>query len=226
VRQNKNNPITLVIGKTTLTNVTGAKKFTGRQITGSEPYTDVVINIGKKSVANVSMKGESAPSMAGGGLRGIQLASPGLGKRYFEQVLEYLTKTVKLKPGDKVPDIYGKIPKHALHKIVIGNVQMGGPIDYIFIGPMTVSGRYDMKSNTLYINRSELYDAEKYAKTHDLYFRLRARRIDQRFDPEARDKDGSPKIYGKSPSKGDSVGRLVVVNEDAIPNNAKTINIR
>ena len=47
----------------------------------------------------------------------------------------------------------------------------------------------------------------------DLFFRLRARRIDQTFDPEASDKNGIPKIYGKSPSKGDSAGRLVITDK-------------
>ena len=37
--------------------------------------------------------------------------------------------------------------------------------------------------------------------------------MDQTFDPEASDKNGVPKIYGKSPSKGDSAGRLVVTDK-------------
>jgi hypothetical protein len=137
-----------------------------------------------------------------------------------------LTKTAKIRAGDKVPDVYGKIPKTALKKIVVGNSQMGGPIDYIYIGGMNVNSRYDAKKNILHFNNGKLHEAEEYARTHDLYFRLRARREDQRFDPDAKDNQGIPKIYGRSPSRGDSVGRLVVVNEDAVPSNAKIINIR
>jgi len=226
IKQNKNNPITLIVGRIIITNVTGAMKYSGRQVSGSEPYTDVVLKIGKKEFCNISMKGKEAPSMAGGGLRGIELAAPGLGRRYFQQVHEYLVNKEKLRSGDKVPDIYGKIPKSVLKTIVVGNAKMGGPLDFIFIGPMNVSGRYDTKKNILYINRTFFHEADTYAKTHDLYFRLRARRIDQRFDPTAKDERGIPKIYGKSPSKGDNVGRLVIVNEDAVPVNAKVINIR
>jgi hypothetical protein len=52
---------------------------------------------------------------------------------------------------------------------------------------------------------------------------LRARREDQRFDPSAKDSTGTPKIYGKSPSKGDSAGRIVVV--DTVPRNANVVTI-
>jgi hypothetical protein len=54
---------------------------------------------------------------------------------------------------------------------------------------------------------------------------LRARREDQVFDPDAKDGQNIPKIYSKSPSKGDSAGRIVVT--DKVPNNAKdnVINI-
>jgi hypothetical protein len=57
--------------------------------------------------------------------------------------------------------------------------------------------------------------ADVYAKTHDLYFRLRARREDQKFDPDAIDRDGTPKIYGVSPTRGDSAGRIVVTDKVA-----------
>jgi hypothetical protein len=99
---------------------------------------------------------------------------------------------------------------------------MGGPIDYMYIGPMTVGGTYDAEKNILPLN-GELTEAETYAKTHNLYFRLRARREDQRFDPDAVDKDGTPKIYGVSPSRGDSAGRIVVT--DKVPSTGVIVNI-
>jgi hypothetical protein len=127
-----------------------------------------------------------------------------------------------LKNGDKVPDTFGKISARDKMKIVIGNAQMGGPIDFMYIGPMTVTGSYDEKKNTLTLN-GNLIAAEEFAKTHDLYFRLRARREDQRFDPLAKDSDGSPKIYGKSPSRGDSAGRIVVT--DSVPSTGVIVKL-
>ena len=128
----------------------------------------------------------------------------------------------KLKAGDKVPDVFGKISPQDKLKIVIGNKAMGGPIDFMYIGPMNVVAKYNQKENTLILNGS-LIEAEEFAKTHDLYFRLRARREDQRFDPDAKDADGTPKIYGKSPSRGDSAGRIVVT--DKVPSTGVIVKI-
>ena len=59
VKKNKKNPITLIAGKTKLTAVIRAEKFEGRQVGGSEPYTDVQIFRrlrGKEVPVNLSMK--------------------------------------------------------------------------------------------------------------------------------------------------------------------------
>lgn len=224
-KSNDNNPITLIAGKTTLPGVVGAEKFTGRQAGGSEPYTDVVIHViknGKKVPINCSLKGESAPSLAGGGLKGLELAVPGIAKKFMKAAFKELVTKKKLNPGDKVPDVFGKISASDKLKIVIGNKAMGGPIDYMYIGPMDVQGKYDPKKNILNLNGS-LTLADEYAKTHNLYFRLRARREDQRFDPSAKERDGTPKIYGKSPSKGDSAGRIVVT--DKVPSTGVIVKL-
>lgn len=222
-KSNQKNPVTLVAGTTKIIGVVGAEKYTGRQTTGSEPYTDVVINYKKGSKVlsyNCSLKGESAPSLAGGGLRGLELAVPGIAKKFMKAAFKKLFSM--LNPGDKVPDTFGMIGDADKLKIVVGNTAMGGPINYMYIGPMNVSSSYDKKTNTLTLNGS-LIPAKTYANTHDLYFRLRARREDQRFDPDAKDSDGTPKIYGKSPSKGDSAGRIVVT--DKVPSTAIIVRI-
>ena len=221
VKANKNNAVTVVFENLTLSGVTKAEKFGGRQAGGSEPYTDVVLYRGTKTL-NLSCKGESAPSLAGGGLKGLELAVPGIAKKFMMKAFEHLKTKKKLKIGDKVPDVYGKISKQDKIKIVVGNKAMGGPIDYMYIGPMDVTKQYDDAKNRLKISGS-MYEAESYANSHDLYFRLRARREDQRFDPTAKDGVGTPKIYGKSPSKGDSAGRIVVT--DSTPASAVTVNL-
>lgn len=221
IRANKQNPVTVVAGKTKIDGVVKAEKYGGRQLTGSEPYTDVVLHVktakGVKKV-NLSLKGESAPSLAGGGLKGLNLAVPGLAKRFMKTAHHKLKASLKV--GSKVPDVFGKINRNDKLKIVIGTETMGGPIDYMYIGPMTVVGRYDPKKNELVLNGT-LTEAKTYAIEHELYFRLRARREDQRFDPDAMDKDGTPKIYGVSPSRGDSAGRIVIT--DKVPAAATTV---
>ena len=221
VKANKNNPVTVIFDNMTLSGVTKAEKFGGRQAGGSEPYTDVVMYRGTKTL-NLSCKGESAPSLAGGGLKGLELAVPGIAKKFMMKAFEHLKTKKKLKIGDKVPDVYGKISKQDKLKIVVGNKAMGGPIDYMYIGPMDVTKQYDSAKNRLKISGS-MYGAESYANSKELYFRLRARREDQRFDPTAKDSMGTPKIYGKSPSKGDSAGRIVVT--DSTPASAVTVNL-
>lgn len=223
VKTNKNNPITVVAGKTKIAGVIKAYKFTGRQEGGSEPYIDVVFETIDKKKLGLSCKGKSAPSLAGGGLSGLELAVPGIAKKFMKAAFDHLSKKLKLNPGDKVPDVYGKIGSTDKVKIVVGNAKMGGPIDYMFVGIMDVKAKYDKDTNELTFSDTEITPAKKYAQTHELYFRLRARREDQRFDPTSIDKDGSPKIYGKSPSRGDSAGRIVV--QDKVPNNAVIVNI-
>lgn len=224
-KKNKNNPITVVAGDTVLTGVVKAEKYTGRQTGGSEPYTDVVIYVirkGKEVPVNCSLKGESAPSLAGGGLRGLELAVPGIAKKFMKAAFKELTTKKNLKAGDKIPDVFGKISSADKLKIVVGNKAMGGPIDFMYIGPMDVTGIYDANKNILSLNGA-LILADEYAKNHELYFRLRARREDQRFDPDAKDADGTPKIYGKSPSRGDSAGRIVVT--DKVPSTGVIVKL-
>ena len=74
-------------------------------------------------------------------------------------------------------------------------------------------GDHEQNDDTVTVNGS-LYTSKYYAENKDLYFRLRARRKDQVFDPEAKYKGGFPKLYSKSSHpKGDSAGRLVITDK-------------
>lgn len=217
----KGKSITVMAGKVKIKNVTKAYKYSGRQASGSEPYTDVVLVSGAKKI-NLSLKGESAPSLAGGGLRGLEAIIPGIAGKFMKAAHAQLIKD-GLTDGDKVPDVYGKISDPDKIKIVVGNVAMGGPIHYMYIGPMDVKSEYDYETKTLKLNGT-LSEAKQYAKTHDLFFRLRARREDQTFDSKSKDGKGFPKIYGRSPSRGDSAGRIVITS--SVPKNAKMVKIK
>ncbi len=208
VEVNMGRPITIITTEDSIQNVIKAEKFKGRQRSGSEPYTDVRL-FTSKGIINLSMKGETAPSLAGGGLRGVEEIIPGIAARFFRAALNNHLKN-NLKPESKVPDTYGKINDDDKMLLVIGNTAMGGPIDYMYIGPMDVIST--MKDNKLTVN-GKLIEAKKYANSKDLFFRLRARRNDQVFDPSASDFNGIPKIYSKSPSRGDSSGRLVITDK-------------
>lgn len=218
LRKNKNKPITLIAGDVEIPGVFLAKKHTGRQEGGSEAYTDIVLFNRKKGNINLSLKGEEAPSLAGGGLRGLELIIPGIGARFMKAAYNQLIE-MGLKAGDKVPDVYGKISAKDKRKIVVGNQAVGGPIHYMYIGPMKVET--DFEKGTLTLNGT-LTEATQFADENELYFRLRARREDQTFDPKAMESN-VPKIYGRSPSRGDSAGRVVVT--DKVPENAVLVKI-
>lgn len=211
VKKNGGKAITIKSGDASVKDVINAEKYSGRQSSGSEPYTDVQLFLKSGKVVNVSMKGESAPSLAGGGLRGIEEIIPGIGYRFYAAAHKKHVKN-KLKAGQKVPDTYGILNDADKKLLVVGNSAMGGPIDYMYIGPMNVESKYN--DGVLIVN-GKLTSAKKYADSHDLYFRLRGRREDQTFDPTAKYPNGTPKIYGKSPSKGDSAGRIVVTDKPA-----------
>jgi hypothetical protein len=219
VKKNKNNPITILAGNTKLTNVIDAKKYTTPAY-DKEPYTDVAVKTKNSKSINLSLKGDSAPSLAGGGLKGLEVIVPGIAGKFMKAAHKKLLD-MGIQAGDKVPDVYGKISNTNKEKIVIGTKAMGGPIDYMYIGPMDLKSKFDEKTKVLTLNGT-LTDSKTYAKTHDLYFRLRARREDQTFDPDA-EKGGIPKIYGKSPSRGDSAGRIVIT--DSVPRNAVIVEI-
>ena len=155
IKKNKGNPVTIKVGKTTLIGVKNAEKFPGRQASGSEGYPDVELMLYDGKKLNLSLKGLTAPSLAGGGFRGIELAVPGMGKRFMLAAAAQL-KSDKLKPGDKIPDIYGKIGQTDKIKIVVGTKSMGGKIDYMYIGPMDVVSSYDEDKNILSITGPDL----------------------------------------------------------------------
>ena len=199
IANNDGEPVNLIAGDTTIDGVTGAVKYNGRQDSGSEPYTDIVLN---------TTNGDLNLSMKGGGLCGVQAVIPNVGENFFTAAYDNLIDK-GYEAGDKIPDTVGKLNDKDKMLLVVGTTAMGGPIDFMYIGPMDVT--YEQNDDTVKVDGS-LYTSKYYAENKDLYFRLRARRGDQTFDPEAKYGNDVPKIYGKSPSKGDTAGRLVITD--------------
>ena len=97
---------------------------------------------------------------------------------------------------------------------------MGGPIHYMYIGPMDVT--FSQFGSNVKVN-GKLFEAKKYAKDNDLYLRLRKRRNDQPLVLSEKDSKGLPLILGKSPSRGDKGRRIVTVKKP--PLNAIVVDI-
>lgn len=211
--QNFGKPINVVAGSITISNIISAEKYGGRSSAGTEPYTDVILTSKNGKKYNISNKGTSAPSIAGGGLKGLDLIIPGFSNRFLNAALQKY-KDLGYKEGDQIPDMYGRVSDDLKEIIVVGNASMGGPIDYMYIGPMDV--RFTTSGQVVRLN-GHFHDAKKYADSHDLFLRLRKRRNDQPFTLE-KDSKGVPFILGKSPSAGDKGRRIVIV--PSIPSNA------
>ena len=96
-------PFTLQAGSTRLTNVLSANKVMGRSASGDEPYTDVEIKTTNK-IYKLSMKGPSAPSMAGGGLNGLEKIVPGFSGRFIQAAYEKYLQ-LGYTQGQQIPDI-------------------------------------------------------------------------------------------------------------------------
>lgn len=196
-------------GKIKIPGIVKAEKQTGTNQLGKEPLTDVILtNKAGKSI-RLSLKGSSAPSLAGGGKFGINELVPTLVKTAKNKIHAALRKAGK-KTGDSSNDFYVKIAIADITKLIEGNEKVGGPIDYTYIGPMNLSANFDEKTSTLVFD-GDIYDtAGMIAKYGGKFFlRFRKRRVDQKIDMEGHDKIG-PIIFGKSPSKGDTGARIVI----------------
>ena len=219
-RSAKNGPITI----NNIKNVIMANKMEESNLLGTEPYTDVILTLANNKTLNISLKGgtesgvSQAPSVAGGGLAGLKSLIPDVISKFLKKANQWYKK--RYKRGDIIPDVYGKLNDSDVRIVIAGNEAMGGPIHYIYIGPMEVMG--DLKGNKLTLN-GKFFTVEEYANKHSIFFRLRKRRDDQPYEPEALDAEGNPLILGRSPSKGDSGRRIVVV--DRIPSGAATVNL-
>ena len=205
-KKNKNRPIALVdsSGKR-LKGITGAKKFDDRVTTGQEPYTDVQLLRARGNPYNLSNKGPSAPSIAGGGLAGLDLIIPGFSKDLFIACKKWFKKN-GYQDGDAGTDLYAKVGDDKKEDIIIGTKKMGGPIHYMYIGPMTVKGTWDAKKQELKVNGA-MTAAKAYANSFDFYFRIRKRRVYQCIDLKTTDSEGRPSLFMVPPDIADAKGK-------------------
>tara|TARA_B100002019_G_C21226390_1_gene577592 strand:- start:258 stop:1019 length:762 start_codon:yes stop_codon:yes gene_type:complete len=213
-------PVEVRSGDAILKNVVGAGKREGMSALGKEPYTDVEIYLADGTTLNVSAKGDSAPSLAGGGLRALNMLLPDLVSDFLQKAVQELLAQGYQKGDLGVSDVYGKISDSDSLIALRGNEDMGGPIDYMYQGPMDVTAEYGDGFVTV---NGRFSNIEDYAESHTLYLRARKRRNDQPFDPDMVDKAGLPSLFGRSPSKKDSNRRIVVA--ERAPSNAIIVEI-
>jgi hypothetical protein len=201
--------------------IKGAMKNDGLSSLGQEPYIDVFIETQAGKKLGISCKGSSAPSLAGGGLVGIKAIVPDLLDKMYDAIVYYI-KELGHSDGDVidadvVPDIFVPIPDKYVRQILVGNEAMGGPIDYMYIGPMDVSSSTS-KQGEITLN-GNFYSIEDYMrKIPNFYFRIRKRDISpdgkMQITFTRKNKDGFPLIF-MSPTTFKNNFRLVVTDKAA-----------
>jgi hypothetical protein len=200
--------------------IKSAYKNEGLSPAGQEPYIDIFIETQAGKKYGISNKGESAPSLAGGGLVGLNITVPDLMKRLYSTIDKYLKTTLKLKENsvisaDFIPDIFIRIPDEYVKKILIGNKQMGGPVDYMYIGKMDVTSTLE-KTGELKIN-GEFFSISQYMKKiPNFFFRIRKRDIDNsnniKITYSKKNKEGYPLLF-VNPNNNKPNLRIVIVDK-------------
>jgi hypothetical protein len=200
-----------------------ASKNEGLSAVKQEPYIDVFIETQNGKRLGISCKGESAPSLAGGGLVGMQVVVPDLLNKLYSAIIKYLKKQ-GLKEGDivdadSIPDLFIKIPDSYVKKILVGNKKMGGPVDLMYIGPMDVKGVINNNSGEIIINgnRGKFYTISEYMnKIPNFFFRVRKRDLPSdgkiQITYTVKNKSGFPLIFMTPKSKKNNF-RLVVTDK-------------
>ena len=206
-------------------NVIRAEKIEGKNQLGTEPYADIALMISEKEKPIlVSAKGSLAISLAGGGLKGISSLAKSndeIGnfiKDTYTKAYSFYKKIVynnnlqdqNLYKSKFTPDVSVKIPDSIIRDIIIGTPEMGGPIDYYYIGDMDV--KFDVDEDTIYLLNGELEPIESFIKDEIFYANIIKREGDIYFTETTQNVNGIelPKIFTKKEGSSSSQCRLVI----------------
>ena len=205
--------------------ILGAEKQEGLSSLGQEPYIDVVIKTTKGDIG-ISCKDVTAPSLAGGGLKGLISIDRQLIDRLHETTKHAYAAAGLVNGAEydskQVPDLYIEIPSKNIFKILAGTKAMGGPVDMMYIGPMDVTS--SLSGSTLKFN-GNFFKVIDYSKKYTFYFRLRKRDIvggRVTIDLDKLNSSGYPNILSQRVG-GKANARWVIQN--SVPNNNKAIKL-
>lgn len=212
----------------TLKGVTAAKKATEKG--GGwrfEPYADIDLSVEGKEM-KISAKGLDVPNLGGGGLSGLDnLNNPTVNdfvQKAYNQLAADYQKIIDTDPKLKGRDLqgnklfrnyYATIPTEVEVPILKGTEEMGGPIDYMYVGSMDVD--VEIKGNVITVNGS-LYTVEEFAKQGSpLYIRIAKRDGPCYFTTEKNSNLTNidvPKIFAIKPDgSGKAQSRLFITNK-------------
>jgi len=207
-----------------------AEKNDGLSSLKQEPYIDIFIHTHDGKKHGISMKGDSAPSLAGGGLIGIKSSAPDLLDKIYKEIEKYI-KGLGFKDGsvidaNLIPDIYIQIPNKYVKKILVGSKEMGGPVDYMYIGRMDVTATINHNTGEIKPNGT-FYSIDEYMrKIPNFFFRIRKRDLQSdnmiKINFTKKNKEGYPLIFS-APKTDKNNFRMVII--DKVPSTGKRLVI-
>jgi uncharacterized glyoxalase superfamily protein PhnB len=221
VQGNKQKPVTVKSTDDKIDNVISANKVAGTSELGSEPYADLAVHKKSGGASLISAKGPTAPSIAGGGQSGLLNIAPTVVGNAIKRAYKFYKEAFGANEGMKFPtgkavEVFIEIPQKHVKDILAGTAEMGGPIDYMYIGPMKVEAEIAGKNVSL---NGKLISIEDYEKAvGKLYIRIRRRSTTQVLDFKSVDKYGLPNIFYE---KGTGGRRIVVISEKHLPKKIK-----
>ena len=161
--------------------VKSARSQGGMNALGKEPYIDIFITDTNGKDHGISMKASSSMTIGGGGTAGVFSMFPKLIQRCYDKVEQYLID-MELEDGDVVPhgaipNLFFRIPEKYIAPLMQGNKAMGGPIDWIYVGPSDVTG--EVVDGNLNLN-GNFYSVDDFVEktAGDVFFRVRKRDLD------------------------------------------------
>ena len=202
-------------------NVTGARKMPNPK--EGEAYTDVVVETTKGDV-NISAKGTSSPSIAGGGLKMASNLGPEVEEfiqdfykdayDYYKEIFDAnpeLTPDTNLYKTNFFKDVSRAVPQNIMKTVLIGIERFGGPVDGYYIGPMTVES--EIKGNEL-ITNGDIISVDKFLKDYPtIYAHIKKRSGDYYFTDKTKPIPANPSIvvpmiFSKKPGGGQAQSRF------------------
>tara|TARA_R100001480_G_scaffold82931_2_gene91272 strand:- start:242 stop:1684 length:1443 start_codon:yes stop_codon:yes gene_type:complete len=98
-----------------------------------------------------------------------------------------------------------------LRRLLAGDEHMGGPIDYVYVGPMDFNSSFDPETRTLLVEGAKLFTIDAMIEEYDnIYLRVRKRRIDNPFDSEKQHSILGKAMFGKGFWSRESGARIVL----------------
>lgn len=177
---------------------------------GKENLVDVILYLQNGARVNVSCKQTNAADLGGGGMAGLKKLVPHLIDKLYKRVVKDLTDAGFVEgvtyKSLSVPTYVYEIPQGEMTKIFRGHNDIGGEIDYFYIGPPEVSRDSNGRFNGKFIS------VKDFARKKKFYFRLRLRDIIQgqvTIDYKKKTREGYPALFVTGPARSNAA-RFVI----------------